>query len=211
MVGRVYQTVATSACSVKVEILVFPGVEELDFVGFLEALAVANRVKGGKHFETELVGTEKGPITCSGGMRVMPDLTLAELGEHDLLFVPGGGASRGTGVDLLMKNRQVLASLKKFYGGGKRVWSVCTGALVLGKAGLLKGRRATTHHAYLNQIKLLGARASPGRIVTDGRVTTGGGISSSIDVGLALVEKELGKDLRREVQMRMEYPPPRHR
>ncbi|HMD78670.1 MAG TPA: DJ-1/PfpI family protein [Nitrososphaerales archaeon] len=192
----------------KVAILVFPGVEELDFVGFLEALAVANSVKGRRYFEMELVGTEEGPITCHGGMRVVPDLTLSELREHDLLFVPGGGASQGTGVDLLMRNRQVLAALRKSYGQGRRVWSVCTGALILGKAGLLKGRRATTHHSHLDQLGPAGATATPRRTVTDGRVTTGGGISSSIDVGLELVEEELGKNLRRKVQIGMEYPPP---
>lgn len=194
----------------KVAILVFPGVEELDFVGFLEVLEVANRVKGSRYFETKLVGTGHGLVTCSGGMKVMPDKTLSRLGEHDLLFVPGGGAWRGTGVVRVAKNRQVLDALKKSYGEGKRVWSVCTGALVLGEAGLLKGRRATTHHAFLDRITLAGGKVSHGRTVTDGRVTTGGGISSSIDVGLALVQGELGKKVRREVQLRMEYIAPEH-
>jgi len=193
----------------KVAILVFPGAEELDFVGFLETLAVANRVNGRKHFETKLVGTEGGPIVCSGGMKVVPDQVLPKLREYDLLFVPGGGASRDTGIDLLMKNRQVLDKLNEGYRKGKRVWSVCTGALLLGKAGLLKGRRATTHHTYFDEIKSAGAIATLERVVSDGGVTTGGGISSSIDVGLALVEAELGKETRKEVETRMEYSPPR--
>ena len=192
---------------VKVAILIFPGVEELDFIGFLEALAVANREKGERYFETQLVGTESGPITCSGGMKVMPDLSLANLGDHDLLFVPGGGASRATGVDRLMEDTALLDRLKKSYRDGKQIWSVCTGALLLGKAGLLKGKRASTHHDYFEQIKSAGAKVTRKRIVTDGRVTTGGGISSSIDVGLALVAEELGKKAARGVQLRMEYPP----
>jgi len=192
----------------KVAILVFPGVEELDFVGFLETLAVANRVRGRRHFETMLVGTERGPIACSGGMRVMPDLTLSELGDHDLLFVPGGGASRATGVDLVMNDKKVLDMVRRSYEGDSRVWSVCTGALVLGKAGLLKGRRATTHHMHFDEIRSAGARVIKQRTVVDGRVTTGGGISSSIDVGLALVEEELGQDVRGRVEAGIEYPPP---
>jgi len=192
----------------KVAILVFPGVEELDFVGFLEVLSVANRAVGRGHFKTELVGTKGGTITCSGGMRVVPDRALAELGVHDLMFVPGGGANRGTGVDLLMKDEGVLESLRESYENGNRVWSVCTGALVLGRAGLLKGKRATTHHAHLGEVRRFGAEASRIRTVTDGRVTTGGGISSSIDVGLALVEEELGKAVRQRVGESMEYPPP---
>lgn len=192
----------------KVAILVFPGVEELDFVGFLEALAVSNRVRGKLYFETKLMGTERGPIVCAGGMKVVPDQDMSELGEHDLLFVPGGGASRHTGVDLLMKNLRALDRIKRSYQEGKRVWSVCTGALLLGEAGLLKGRRATTHHSSLDQLGSSGATVISGRVVTDDRITTGAGISSSIDVGLALIEEELGGDMRRKVELRMEYPPP---
>jgi cyclohexyl-isocyanide hydratase len=193
----------------KVAILVFPGAEELDFVGFLETLTVANRLKGKRYFEVKLVGTQRDPITCSGGMKVVPAQDLSELRDHDLLFLPGGGASSKTGVAALMKNRQVLDRLEESYVEGKRIVSVCTGALVLGRAGLLKGRRAITHHMYLDQLKSFGAIATSERVVTDGRVTTGGGISSSIDTGLALVEEELGPDIRREVANRMEYSPPK--
>src|SRR5271156_4275849 len=120
----------------KVAILVFPGVEELDFVGFLEVLAVANRVRGERYFETKLIGTEAGPIECSGGLKVITGGKLRDLRGQDLLFVPGGGARRGTGVDALLGNRLVLGALKKAYEEGKMVWSVCTGALVLARAGL---------------------------------------------------------------------------
>lgn len=193
--------------TVRVAILVFPGVEELDFAGFLEVLTVANRVRGRAHFETELVGTEPSPIRCRGGLRIIPDRVLPNLSDHDLLFMPGGGAKSETGVDLLMKNGDVLELLRKSHASGKRVWSVCTGALVLGAAGLLKGRRATTHHLYYDSIRAAGAEVVHDRVVREGTITTGGGISSSIDVGLALVEDELGKDVRREVQAAMEYPP----
>jgi len=192
----------------KVALLVFPGVEELDFVGFLEVLSVANRIHGSRYFETELVGTAAGPIICGGGMKVMPDLTLAEMGEHDLLFVPGGGATRGIGVDSLMQDGAVLSAIRWSYEKGHKVWSVCTGALLLSKAGLLKGKKAVTHHNFLKQLEAEGALVSRKRVVSDERVTTGGGISSSIDLGLALVGEELGKVVETEVKMRMEYPPP---
>jgi len=191
----------------KVAILVFPGVEELDFVGFLEVLAVANRVRGERYFETELVGTEAGPIECSGGLMVVPDENLRDLGGQDLLFVPGGGARRGIGVDALLRNRLVLGALKKTYEEGKMVWSVCTGALLLARAGLLDGRAATTHHEFLNDLKRSGARVQRARVVVDGRIATGGGISSSIDVGLELVKETLGREAAKEVGERMEYPP----
>lgn len=194
----------------KVAILVFPGVEELDFVGFLEVLAVANRAKGEAWFETEIVGTSRGPIRCSGGMRVVPDRTIARAGDCDMIFVPGGGASRGGGVDLVSKDARVLDLLRSAERQGKMVWSVCTGALILGSAGLLRGKRAVTHRAHLDSLELYGAEVVRRRTVSDGKITTGGGISSSIDVGLELVRRTLGKRLAGNVQRRMEYhPPPR--
>ncbi len=91
---------------------------------------------------------------------------------------------------------------------GRLVWSVCTGALALGSAGLLEGRRATTHHAFFEQLKTYGARVEMARAASDGNVTTGGGTSSSIDVGLELVRQTLSEKLARNVRERMEYPPP---
>jgi len=193
---------------VKVSILVFPGVEELDFVGFLEVLAVANRAMGRRWFDTKLVGTVRGAVVCSGGMKVVADATIARPGALDMIFVPGGGASKGGGVDVVSKDERTLNLLRSAYRRRKPVWSVCTGALILGSAGLLKGRRATTHHGYLKQLASYGAKVVRARTVTDGRVTTGGGISSSIDVGLELVRRSLGKKVAREVRQRMEYHPP---
>lgn len=87
------------------------------------------------------------------------------------------------------------------------VWSVCTGALLLARAGLLDGRTATTHHEFFDDLKSSGAKVQRARVVVDGRITTGGGISSSIDVGFELVKKTLGHDAAKEVGERMEYPP----
>ena len=193
----------------KVSILVFPGVEELDFVGFLEVLAVANRVVGHRWFDTKLVGTTRGQIECSGGLKVVPDATVAKPGGEDMIFVPGGGASRGGGVDIVSKDERTLRFLRSLSRQGKPVWSVCTGALILGSAGLLKGRKAVTHHAFLDRLKLYGAKAVRARVATDGKITTGGGISSSIDVGLELVRQSLGRKVADEVKRRMEYNPPR--
>ena len=195
----------------KVSILVFPGVEELDFVGFLEVLAVANRAVGRRWFETEIVGTTKGPITCSGGMRVLPDKTVAQVRGHDMIFVPGGGASRGTGVDAVEKDQRVLSLLRSAARQGKMVWAVCTGALILGSAGLLRNRRAVTHHDFFERLKTHGAKVSRGRTASDGRMTTGGGISSSIDMGLLLVRRSLGARVAGKVQRSMEYRPPSKR
>lgn len=191
-----------------VSILVFHGVEELDFVGFLEVLAVANRMVGRKWFRTDLVGVTAGPITCSGGLRVLPERTIGRLGRPDMIFVPGGGASRGGGVDVASKNPRLLNTLRSASRRGKLVWSVCTGALILGSAGLLKGKRAVTHRSFLRTLPAFGAKVVKARTVTDGNITTGGGISSSIDVGLELIRLSLGSSAARQVKRRMEYHPP---
>ena len=190
----------------KVSVLVFPGVEELDFVGFLEVLAVANRVEKSKRFEVKLVGVQPGPVKCSGGLTVIPDSSLRGLKSADVVFVPGGGAGRGTGVDLLLQNKIILELLRDAYSDGRMVWSVCTGALVLGEAGLLKGRMATTHHSYFGRLRKYGAKVQRRRVVADGRITTGGGISSSLDVGLELVRRTLGQEVASDVGNRIEYP-----
>lgn len=192
-----------------VSILVFDGVEELDFVGFLEVLAVANRMVGRKWFRTELVGLTAGPITCSGGLKVLPERTIGRFGRSDMIFVPGGGASKGGGVDVASRDRRLLSLLRSASRGGKLVWSVCTGALILGSAGLLKGKKAVTHRSFLGSLPAYGAKVARARTVTDGNITTGGGISSSIDVGLELVRLSLGPTAARQVKRRMEYHPPR--
>ena len=195
----------------KVTILVFPGVEELDFVGFLEVLAVANRSMGMRWFDTQLVGTTKSTILCSGGLKVVPDTTVRSAVVGDMIFVPGGGSSRETGVDVVARDERVLRVLRTAERQGKLVWSVCTGALVLGSAGLLKGRKAVTHHSVINKLQDFGAKPVRKRTVTDGKITTGGGISSSIDVGLELVRIKLGERVASDVRKRMEYyPPPRN-
>ncbi|HYB75965.1 MAG TPA: DJ-1/PfpI family protein [Nitrososphaerales archaeon] len=196
----------------KVALLVFSGVEELDLVGFLEVLAVANRVIGLKEFDMRLVSLDPGPVECSGGLKILPTSSLTDLKGADVVFVPGGGAGRGTGVDPLLDDAAILESLRNAFSEGKMVWSVCTGALVLGKAGLLKGRKATTHHAYLKKLKNYGAKVQENqRVVVDGRITTGGGISSSVDVGLELVRRTLGPRIASEVGRRMEYPSKKQR
>jgi cyclohexyl-isocyanide hydratase len=191
----------------KVAIFVFPGVEELDFVGFLEALAVANRASGGKPFETQIVAATKEPVVTNGGMKVVPDADLEGMAEPDLFFAPGGGAGRGTGVDTVAQDPAVKETIGRLHGGGKMVWSVCTGAFILEAAGVLKGRRAATHHAYRETLAAMGVQVVSDRTVTDGTVTTGGGISSSIDVGLELVRKTLGEETAKKVGESMEYPP----
>lgn len=173
----------------------------------MEPLAVANRVEGRIRFETQLVGTEAGPIECSAGLKVVPDAQLSDLRGHDLLFVPGGGASGETGVVALIGDPDVAEALRKSYEDGKMVWSVCTGALLLAEAGLLNGRRATTHHEFLGKLGQSGARVVRARVVVDGTIATGGGVASSIDVGLELVKRELGGRVAAKVKRRMEYPP----
>jgi len=112
-------------------------------------------------------------------------------------------------VDALRKDTEVIGLVRAAHERGKKVWSVCTGGLVLAEAGLLRGRKAVTHHEHLDELQEMGAKVVRKRVVRDGNIVTAGGISSSIDLGLELVKDELGREVARLTGERMEYPPPK--
>jgi cyclohexyl-isocyanide hydratase len=146
-----------------------------------------------------IVGTEP-EIADETGLVVKPDSVYEDLAAFDLLYVPGGLGTRA-----LMDDARLLDYLKT--GGAERpLASVCTGALLLGRAGYLRGRRATTHHrAYELLRPLCREVVTDRRIVDEGRVVTAGGVASSLDLGLYLVEKFWGADARVRIAAQMEY------
>jgi transcriptional regulator GlxA family with amidase domain len=183
---------------------VFPGAEELDLAGPWEALTLA-RDYGENGLELFTVALTRDPIRLRGGLRVVPDYAFSSEPPADLIVVPGGPGTRDEAAA-----RPVTAWL-----AARRetplVASVCTGALLLAGAGLLDGRRATTHHRWLD---LLAERhpevevVAGSRVVDDGSVVTAGGVTSGIDLGLYLVGRLFGEELSAEVASVMEYPPP---
>ncbi len=183
----------------RVAILIFPGVEELDFLGVYEVLGKLRQLEG-KGPVVELVGTEPG-ITCALGMRVIPHRVYREQGLAgcDLLVIPGG-----PGIEDLMEDEGLLREIKRF-SEDHIVCSVCTGAFLLGVAGVLEGRRATTHHLRRRELKGYCKEVMEERVVQDGNVITAAGVSAALDLGLKIAELACGPEAAQRVAERLEY------
>jgi transcriptional regulator GlxA family with amidase domain len=186
-------------------IFVFPGVEELDFVGPWEVLRAWERVWPDDGQHVVLLAREEGTISCAMGMRVVPDLTWATAPPLDVLVYPGGQGTVGQLGDDTYRRwvREVAA-------GGTLMTSVCTGSLVFADAGLLDGRPATTHWASLEQLASLGhdIEVRPDdRFVDDGNVVTSAGVSAGIDMALHLVARLATPDRARQVRRFIQYDP----
>lgn len=183
-------------------IVLFKGVEELDFVGPLEVFQMALRdsVKG----KLVLLAEDPGPLTCAKGMRVLPDCSLDDHPPLDVLVVPGGMATREE-----VKNERLLAWLRKTAPTCKWVTSVCTGSMLLLAAGIASGKRITTHWGALDLLREMGGAEVVGgpRFVRDGNLVTSAGVSAGIDMSLWIVGQLFGVPHARETQRWMQYDP----
>lgn len=195
--------------ALKIGILVFEEAEELDFVGPWEVFTMANEVCKHKGeppvHEVKLVAVGEGPVTCAKGMRVLPDVTIADCPALDILLVPGGWGTRRES-----KNPAILSWIAEIARQAQWVTSVCTGALLLTAAGPAKGRRVTTHWAFVETLRERGEAAevlANYRYVRDGNVVTAAGVSAGIDMALWLTGQLHGPDFARAVQKGMEYDP----
>ncbi|MDX8521674.1 DJ-1/PfpI family protein [Mesorhizobium dulcispinae] len=177
-------------------ILVFPNVQQLDLTGPYEVLATA------KGAEVELIWKDRDPVTSSTRLSLNPTTTFDNCKPLDVLCVPGGG-----GVNALLEDQAVLDFVRQRAAQARYITSVCSGALVLGAAGLLKGKRATTHWYAHDFLEEFGAIPIDARIVEDGKLITAGGVTSGIDFGLALVARLLGQAEAEIVQLSLEYAP----
>ncbi|HEY7255784.1 MAG TPA: DJ-1/PfpI family protein [Solirubrobacterales bacterium] len=178
-------------------ILVFDRLTALDAVGPYEVL---RRAPGWK---VQLVGPTEGVVRDErGALGLAADRSLDEVTDADILLVPGGIGTRP-----LMEDEQLLSWLREVDGRTKWTASVCTGSLLLGAAGLLDGKRATTHWLSLERLAELGAIPVEERVVEDGKVITAAGVSAGIDMALRLVARELGSETARRIQLSIEYDP----
>jgi transcriptional regulator GlxA family with amidase domain len=182
---------------VNIAILIFEKLTALDAVGPYEVLSRAPGMK------VEFVAKEAGAKrTDTGYLELVAERALAEADPPDILVVPGGQGNRP-----LMSDAEVLDWVRAAHADGDWTTSVCTGALLLGAAGILDGVRATTHWAYRDQLAELGAEVSTERVVMDGKVATAAGVSSGIDLALTLVGEIAGEDVAKAVQLGIEYDP----
>ena len=176
--------------------LIFPRLTQLDMTGPYEVLARLPNTK------VHLVAHTMAPVKTDRGMEIVPTMTFAECPQLDIVMVPGGPGQQD-----LMEDATVLEFLNRQAAGAKYVTSVCTGSLVLGAAGLLKGRRATCHWAAIEHLKALGAVPVNQRVVMDGNIITGAGVASGIDFALAVAAVLDGEEVAKLIQLQIEYDP----
>jgi cyclohexyl-isocyanide hydratase len=183
----------------RIAFLVFPRLTFLDFVGAYDALRRVATMSVDPAVTHRMIGTEA-EIADETGLVMKPDAVYEDLAPFDLLYVPGGLGTR-----LLMDDRRLIDYLRT-WGAERPLASVCTGALLLGRAGYLRELRATTHHRAYDLLRPLCREVvTDRRIVDEGRVVTAGGVASSLDLGLYLVEKFWGADARLKIAAQMEY------
>jgi cyclohexyl-isocyanide hydratase len=177
-------------------ILVFPGVQQLDLTGPYEVFASLPDTK------VHLIWKDRAPITSATGLVLIPTIVLAECPKLDVICVPGGG-----GVNALLEDAETLTFIRTQAKQARYVTSVCTGSLVLGAAGLLKGRKATTHWYAHDFLERFGAIPVHGRVVRDGNLITAGGVTAGIDFGLAVAAELVGRAEAEAIQLGLEYAP----
>jgi cyclohexyl-isocyanide hydratase len=176
--------------------LLFEGIDQIDLTGPFEVLS---RIPNSTY---RIYGKTAGSVRDIRGLRLMPDAGLADAPPLDVLHVPGG-----FGQEALMEDADVLAWIRQQARGACSIFSVCTGALLCGAAGLLKGRRATTHWASFHLLPLFGAIPVNERVVVDGSYVFAAGVTAGIDGALRLAAELRGDDAAQAIQLHMAYAP----
>lgn len=177
-------------------LVLFPRLTQLDLTGPYE---VFSRLPGAR---VHLTAATLAPVVSERGLAIMPTVTFDRTPPLDILCVPGG-----PGVNPLMEDPALLAFLQAQGRHARYVTAVCTGALLLGAAGLLRGYRATTHWMSLDLLALFGAEAAHERVVIDRNRITGGGVTAGVDFGLVVAAELVGPRVAQEIQLMIEYDP----
>jgi cyclohexyl-isocyanide hydratase len=177
--------------------VIFPELTQLDFTGPQQVLA--RMPQSAMH----IVAKSPSPVPSDSGLSLVPTHTFANCPQLDLICVPGGS----TGVVQAMGHRATIEFVRRQSASAQYITSVCTGAFILGAAGLLRGRRATTHWAFTELLPLVGAIHEKARIVRDGNLITAGGVTSGIDFGLSMVGEIAGETTAQTIQLSLEYNP----
>lgn len=180
----------------RIGFLVFPGMTQLDMTGPYEVLS---RMPG---TEVHLLWKAPEPVITEHGLTLSPITPFAECPKLDMICVPGG-----FGVNALLEDLETLDFLRTSAAQARYVTSVCTGSLVLGAAGLLSGRRATSHWMSREHLEAFGAVPVDERVVVDGNLITGGGVTAGIDFALTVVAQTCGASAAKLIQLAIEYDP----
>ncbi|HKP24165.1 MAG TPA: DJ-1/PfpI family protein [Dongiaceae bacterium] len=188
--------------------VIFPGITQLDFTGPFEVLCrlgTPPSIAGASKFpqaKTRIVAKTMSPVVSDRGLGIMPTDTFQSCPPLDLICVPGGA-----GVVEALADAETIDFIRRQGERAQYVTSVCMGAFLLGAAGLLKGRRAATHWAYVDLLPLVGASHEKGRVVRDGHVFTSGGVTSGIDFAFRIIAELAGPEVAQAIQLGIEYDP----
>lgn len=176
--------------------LLFDGLDQIDLTGPFEVFARLPNAS------VRLLGVDATPVRDVGGLRLSPDAVLEEAPQLDVLHIPGG-----PGQEALMGDEAVLGWVRRQAAGARIVFSVCTGALICGAAGLLRGRKATTYWTVQHLLPLFGATPVDARVVVDGNLVCAGGVTSGIDGALQAAAMLRGRAAAEAIQLAMQYAP----
>jgi cyclohexyl-isocyanide hydratase len=188
--------------------VIFPGITQLDFTGPFEVLSrlgtPASLSVPSEYAQStvHVVAKSLDPVPSDRGLSILPTCTFDTCPPLDLICVPGGA-----GVVDALADADTIEFIRRQGAAAKFVTSVCMGAFLLGAAGLLKGRRAATHWAYVDLLPLVGATHEKGRVVRDGNVFTSGGVTSGIDFAFRIVAEIAGPGVAKAIQLGIEYDP----
>lgn len=182
--------------AVQIGLMLFPGLTQLDLTGPYEVFS------GMPGAEVHLIWKDLAPVRSENGLQIVPSITMTDCPQLDVLCVPGGPGQ----VDM-MEDAEFLDFLRRQGEAAKFVTSVCTGALLLGAAGLLDGYRATTYWACTDLLDAYGATFEKGRVVRDRNRFTGGGVTAGIDFALTVVAALAGEETATAIQLSIEYNP----
>ncbi len=180
-------------------ILIFPQVEELDFIGPFEVLSYVNKIRPDS-VKVLTIAAEKTPLRAFNGLHIIPDETLASCPILDLLVIPGG-----KGRITAMKDQELLTFIQSQAKTVKYLTSVCTGAFFLAEAGLLTGKAATTYHTAFDELSRYSVQVLDQKIVHCDKIITAGGVSSGLELGFYLLKLLFGREVALEAARKIEY------
>lgn len=185
-----------SVSPLSVGCLIFEQMDQIDFTGPFEVLSRMPDTT------IQVIGKEVVPVRDIQGLRLFPDMSIAQAGLFDVLLVPGG-----YGQQALMHDEDVLGLIRKHAESARLLFSVCTGALLCGAAGVLIGRQVTTHWSTGHLMPLYGAVLADARVVVDGNIISAAGVTAGLDAALVLVSLLRGDAAAQEIQLAIEYAP----
>lgn len=180
----------------QINMLLFPDMTQLDMTGPFEVLT------RGPGYQVDLVAADLNPVHCRGGLSILPSAMRETAPPADILVIPGG-----QGTTALMADALWLAFIRQQAAQARAVMAVCTGSLVLGAAGLLQGKTASTHWQSRDLLAAFGAAPSDQRVSIDGNLYTAGGVTAGIDIALRLIAALEGPEIAQRIQLQIEYDP----